>query len=91
MSVAAMGMVVPWKIAEDFQTFVKSKNHETSSVTLNICILQENEFKELNLVLFESLFLGLYILFYTIFGHTNTEAQQSDELAPQNVQMTLKV
>jgi hypothetical protein len=53
--------------------------------------LQENEFKELNLVLFESLFLGLYILFYTIFGHTNTEAQQSDELAPQNVQMTLQV
>jgi hypothetical protein len=33
-------------------------------------ILQENEFKELTMVLFESLFQGLHILFYNIFGQT---------------------
>jgi hypothetical protein len=34
------------------------------------CILQGNGFKELKLVLFESFFLGLNILFYNIFGQT---------------------
>jgi hypothetical protein len=40
--------------------------------------------------LFESLFLGLNILFCNIFGQPSTGAQQSHEQAPQNVQMTLK-
>jgi hypothetical protein len=31
-------------------------------------ILQENEFNELTLVLFESLIQGLHILLYNIFG-----------------------
>jgi hypothetical protein len=44
---------LPWKIAEDFQSFVKK--YETLTLTLKICILQENEFKKLTLVLFESL------------------------------------
>ncbi len=40
---AAMAMVLP-------------KKYETLTLTLKICILQENGFKELTLVLFESLF-----------------------------------
>jgi hypothetical protein len=55
MFMVAMAMVPPWKIVEDFQSFVKKK-YETLTLTLKICILQENEFKELTLVLFESLF-----------------------------------
>ncbi len=53
MFMAAMAMVLPWKIAEDFQSIVK---YRTLTLTLKICILQENGFKELKLVLFESLF-----------------------------------
>jgi hypothetical protein len=55
MFMAAIAMVLPWKIAEDFQSFVK-KNNKTLTLTLKIRILQENRFKELTLVLFESLF-----------------------------------
>jgi hypothetical protein len=44
------------------------ERQETLSVTLKIWILQESGFKELKFVLFASLFLGLHILFYTIFG-----------------------
>jgi hypothetical protein len=51
---AAMAMVLPWKIVEDFQGFVKK--YKTLTLTLKIWILQENGFKELTLVLFESLF-----------------------------------
>ncbi len=44
------------------------KKYET--LTLKLCILQENGFKELTLVLLESLFQGLHILFHNIFGQT---------------------
>jgi hypothetical protein len=50
MFMAAMAMVLPWKIVEDFQSFVKKKKYETLTLTLKICILQENGFKELTLV-----------------------------------------
>ncbi len=40
------------------------------SITLYNWILQDNGFKELKLVLFESLFLGLHILLYNIFCQT---------------------
>jgi hypothetical protein len=69
MFMAAMAMLLPWKIIEDIQSFEKKKN-ETLTFTLKICILQENEFKELILVLFESLFWGLHVLFHDIFGQT---------------------
>jgi hypothetical protein len=59
-------MVLPGKIVEDFQSFVK----KTLTFTLKICILQENGFKEPTLILFDSLILGLRILFYNIFGQT---------------------
>jgi hypothetical protein len=38
MFMAAMAMILPWKIAEDFQSFVKYK-YETLTLTLKICIL----------------------------------------------------
>jgi hypothetical protein len=44
MFMAAMAMVLPWKIVENFQSFVK-KNYETFTLTLKICILQDNGFK----------------------------------------------
>ncbi len=60
MFMAAMAMVLPWKIVKDLQSFVKKKNnnnkYETLTLTFKICILQENGFKELTSVLFESLF-----------------------------------
>ncbi len=43
----------PVKNLWDFQS---RKKYETLTLTLKICILQEKEFKELTLVLFESLF-----------------------------------
>jgi hypothetical protein len=52
-----------------FSNFRK-KNYETLTLTLKICILQENGFKELKLVLFESLFQGLDIPCSNIFGQT---------------------
>ncbi len=53
MFMAAMAMVLSWKIVEDFQSFVKK--YETLTLTLKICILHKNELEELTLVLFESL------------------------------------
>jgi hypothetical protein len=50
---AVMAMVLPGKIVEDFQSFVKNTK---LTLTLKIGILQENGFKELTLVLLESLF-----------------------------------
>jgi hypothetical protein len=47
----------PWFSREKSLKISKfCKKHETLTLTLKICILQENEFKELTLVLFESLF-----------------------------------
>ncbi len=81
MFMAAVAMVLPWKIPEDFQGFVKYK---TLTLTLKTCIFQENGFKELTLVLYESLFQGLHILIHNIFGQTiSTRAQRSHERAPQ--------
>ncbi len=51
---AAMAMVLSRKIV-NYSKFCKKK-YETLTLTLKICILQENGFKELTLVLFESLF-----------------------------------
>ncbi len=56
MFMAAMVLVLQWKIVKDFKSFVKKKKYDTLTLTLKICILQENVFKELTLVLFESLF-----------------------------------
>jgi hypothetical protein len=55
MFMTAMAMVLPWKIVEVFRSFV-IKKYKTLTLTLKICILQENGVKELTLVLFESLF-----------------------------------
>jgi hypothetical protein len=44
------------------------EKYKTNTHTSKICNLQENGFKELTMVLFESLFQGLHILFYNIFG-----------------------
>ncbi len=40
------------------------------TITLKMCILQENGFKELTLVLLESVVEVLHILFYNILGQT---------------------
>jgi hypothetical protein len=61
----AMAMVLPWKIAKDFQSFVK---YETLTLTLKICIFQKNRFGELALFLLKSYFLILHFLFSYIFG-----------------------
>jgi hypothetical protein len=42
-------------------------------------------------VLYESLFVGLHILFPNFLVRPSTEAQQGHEQASQNAQMTLKV
>ncbi len=68
MFIAAMAMVLPWKIAEDFQSFVKNTNFWPSLWKSVSC--KKTGFKEITLVLFESLFQGLHILFYNIFGQT---------------------
>jgi hypothetical protein len=89
MSMAAMAMVLLWKIAEDFQFFCE--RYETMSVTLNIWILQENGFiKSSNKsCLIESLFFGLHILFHTILGQTIYWSTAKPRTSPKNVQMTL--
>jgi hypothetical protein len=50
--------------------FSKFKKKGILTLILKICILQENGFKELTLVLFESMLQGLHILFNNIFGQT---------------------
>jgi hypothetical protein len=45
--------------------------------------MQENGFKELTLVLFESSFEGLHILFTTFLVRSSTGAQRSHERTPQ--------
>jgi hypothetical protein len=55
MFMAVMAMVLPLKIVEDFQSFVKKKKIQNVDPHFRVCILQENGFKELTLVLFESL------------------------------------
>ncbi len=65
---AAMAMGLLWKIVEHFQNFVK--NRKLLPSLLKKCILQENGSKELTFILSESLFQGLHILCYNIFGQT---------------------
>ncbi len=52
MFMAAMAMVSLWKIVKDFQSFVKKK-YKTLTLIFKICILQENGFEKLTLVMFE--------------------------------------
>ncbi len=90
MFMAAMAMVLPWKNRWRFSMFCK--RYKTLTLTLKICILQENGFKELTLVLFERLFWGLHILFYSIFGQTIYWSTAKPWTSPKKkkVQMTLK-
>jgi hypothetical protein len=53
MFMAPMAMVLSWKIVKDFQSCVKK--YKTLTLSLKICILQENGLRELTLVVFESL------------------------------------
>jgi hypothetical protein len=73
MFMAAVAMVLLWKIVEEFQIFVK-ENYETLILTLKICILQEIKgFKRAHIVLVWKLVLRatvLHILFYNAFGQT---------------------
>ncbi len=46
------------------------RKYERLTLTLKIGILQENWFKKLRLVLFNSLFQRLHILLHNIFGQT---------------------
>ncbi len=61
----------PWFSREKSLMIFKvfRKQYETLTLTLKICILQKNSFKELTLVLFESVLHGRQILFY-LFGQT---------------------
>jgi hypothetical protein len=59
------------------------KEYKTLSVILKTWTLQENGIKELKVVLFESLLLGLHILFYNIFGQTTYWSKRSHERAPK--------
>ncbi len=56
MFMAAMAMVLPWKIVKDFQSFVKKKKTKLwPSLKISVSC-KKNGFKELTMVLFESLF-----------------------------------
>ncbi len=68
MFMAAMAVVLPWKIVEDFQSFVKNTKL-WPPFFLNL-YLARKWVKELTMVLFESLIQGLHILFHNIFGQT---------------------
>ncbi len=54
MFMDAMAMVLSRKIAENFQSFVEIRNFDPHFK--NLSMLEENGFKELALVWFESLF-----------------------------------
>jgi hypothetical protein len=71
----------PVKIVEDFQSF--EKKYDTLTLTLKICVLQENGFKEIILVLFESLVPGHTFCCTTFLVRSSTGAQQSHERAPK--------
>jgi hypothetical protein len=60
------------------------KKYETLSVTLKICILQEHGFKELTLVLFESLFFKGYTFCFTIFWSDHLLEHSKAMNEPQN-------
>jgi hypothetical protein len=60
----------PVKNRLGFSKFRKKKKYGTLTLTLKICILQENGFEEFTLVLFESLFQGRHIFFYNFLGQT---------------------
>jgi hypothetical protein len=57
MFMTAMTMVLPWKIGKDFQRFAKKKK-QNENFDPQICIWQENGFRELTLVCVWKLVLG---------------------------------
>jgi hypothetical protein len=66
------------------------KKNGTLTLTLKICILQGNGFKELTLSCLKAWFKGYTFRFTPSLVRPYTGPQRSHERAPKNVQMTLK-
>jgi hypothetical protein len=67
-----------------------NKKYETLTLTLKICILQENGFKELTMSCLQAWFKGYTSCFTTFLVRPSTGAQQSHERAQIYVQKTSK-
>ncbi len=64
------------------------EKYETLTLTSKICILRKNGFKELTLSCLKAWFKGYTFCCARFLVRPSTEAQQSHERAPKNVQMT---
>ncbi len=85
------GHVSPVKSRWRFSKF--RKKYETLTLTLKICtfsLFSKNGFKELTLVLFGSLFYGIHIVFYSIFGQTINWSTAKPQTSPKRKKKTFK-
>jgi hypothetical protein len=89
MFMAAMDMVLPWKIVEDFQSFIKYK---TLPFTSKIYLARKWVWRAHIGLVWKLGFRAIHITFCftTFLVRPSIGAQQSHERAPKNVQMTLK-
>jgi hypothetical protein len=85
---AAMAMVLPWRIVEDFQSFVKSTKLWPSLYKSVFC--KKMGLKGSHWSCLKACFKGYTFCFATLLVRPTTGAQQSHERALKNVLMTLK-
>ncbi len=88
MFMAAMAMVRPWKIVEDFQSFVKNTKLWPSLWKSAYC--KKMGLKTSHWSGLKACFKGYTFCCATFLVRPSPGAQQSHERAPKNVQMTLK-
>ncbi len=88
MFMAAMAMVPPWKIVEDFQNFVKNTKLWPSLQTSVSC--KNMGSKSSHWSCLKACFNDYTFCFTTFLVRPSTRAQQSHDRAPKYVQMTLK-
>ncbi len=91
MATMAMNMkkkILPWKITEDFQSFVKVTKLSPSLQKSVSC--KKMGLMSSNCACLKACFKGYTLCFTTFLVRPSTRAQQSNEWAPKNDQMTLK-
>jgi hypothetical protein len=91
MFMAAMAMVLPWKIVENFPSFLQKYETLALSPSLSKSVsCQEMGLKSSHWSCLEACFKGYTFFFETFTVRPSIGAQRSHERAPKNVQMTLK-
>jgi hypothetical protein len=90
MFMAAMAMVLPLKIVEDFQSFVKKKIRHFEPHFKSLYLAKKIGLKSSHWSSLKACFKGYTFCLTTFLVRPSTGAQRGHERPQKNVQMTLK-